>query len=251
LILCRVSRYISEFSIWAIAGGEIIFSSDPRNMSAFQRKVWFNTEILAVYNDTSGFADITEYDDTAAILEPAAAAAAGELRYAAAPINSCALTKQLSAAGCAPGVSFGCFANKTMWTSAGCRGVFSCGGVDSVVCDVYDTDKTHLTHHCPCKGGTVPPAPPAHHGAKDPTPQVWMRPTADGGAAVVLHNAQDSATAKITVDFTKIPKRGWSAGSSLKVRDLWAHAELGAATGKFTSAAIPPHGSMFLKLTAK
>ena len=30
-------------------------------MTSFQKKVWFNTEILAVYNDTSGFRDITEY----------------------------------------------------------------------------------------------------------------------------------------------------------------------------------------------
>ena len=60
------TEYITEFSIWSIAGGEIIFSSDPRNMSDFQKKVWFNTEILAVYNDTSGFREIKEVDDTTA-----------------------------------------------------------------------------------------------------------------------------------------------------------------------------------------
>ena len=40
-------------------------------MTAFQKKVWFNTEILAVYNDTSGFRDIMEYDDATAIMADA------------------------------------------------------------------------------------------------------------------------------------------------------------------------------------
>ena len=47
------------------------------------------------------------------------------------------------------------------------------------------------------------------------------------------------------------PKRRKAATPALKVRDLWAHASLGAATGKFTSSSIPKHGSMFLKLTTQ
>ena len=59
-------EYITEFSIWALAGGQIIFSSDPRNMTDFMRSVWFNTEILAVYNDTTGFQSIVVIPDNSA-----------------------------------------------------------------------------------------------------------------------------------------------------------------------------------------
>jgi len=33
----------------ALAGGQIIISSDPRNMTDFQKKLWFNEEVLAMY----------------------------------------------------------------------------------------------------------------------------------------------------------------------------------------------------------
>jgi len=57
------TEYITEFSIWAIAGGQIVFASDPRNMSDIQRKVLFNKEILDVYKDTSGFRSVRVIGD--------------------------------------------------------------------------------------------------------------------------------------------------------------------------------------------
>jgi hypothetical protein len=227
------------WQIWAIAGGEIIFSSDPRNMTAFQKKVWMNTEILAVYNDTSGFRDIKEYDDTTAIMTDPTATTNLD-------VATCSLTKKLSRSDCTLGKSFGCFENKTMWTNNGCRGMFTCEGVENVPCDQMGGG----TAVCKCVTGPIPPTPPGGGGkSHDSTPQVWMRPTADGGAAIVLHNPSDTQTAAITVDFTKVPKRSWTASRALSVRDLWAHASLGSATGKFTSKPIAPHSSMFLKLT--
>ena len=104
-------------------------------------------------------------------------------------------------------------------------------------------------HNFKCVPGKVPGHKPPSSPA-DTKAQVWLRPTADGGAAVVLHNPSETA-ATITVDFNKVPKRSWTATTALKVRDLWAHASLGAATGKFTSSSIPKHGSMFLKLTTQ
>ena len=190
-------EYVTEFSVWALAGGEIIFSSDPRNMTAFQKKVWFNTEILAVYNDTSGFMDVMEYDDNSAVFE------------AAAP-TACALTKKISHAKCTEGVTFGCTAaNNSMWTDGGCRGVFTCNGVEHVVADRMSSYR----HEYKCVAGKVPAVPDAGPA------QVWLRPTADGGAAVVLHNPAETA-ATITVDFSKVPKRGWAGTTELQVRDL-------------------------------
>ena len=98
------TEYLTEFSIWSIAGGEIIFSSDPRNMSAFQKKVWFNTEILAVYNDTSGFRDVKEVDDKSATFH----FPSGDIQEAA----TCSITHQASGAACKLGTSFGCNDNK-------------------------------------------------------------------------------------------------------------------------------------------
>ena len=226
-------RYISEFSIWSIAGGEIIFSSDPRNMTEFQKKVWFNTEILAVYNDTSGFQHVKEVDDTAATFT----FPDGDVHVSA----NCSMTRQISQSKCTLGKSFGCNPDKTMWTSDGCRGVFVCDGVEKVIC----ADDGAGKHTCQCKPGVEPP--PSHHGSV--IPQVWMRPTADGGAAVVMHNPHDNATASITVDFTAVPTRGWTATTSLSVRDLWQHAAVGKHTGKFTAESVPPHGAVFFKLT--
>ena len=66
---------------------------------------------------------------------------------------------------------------------------------------------------------------------------------------MVLHNPHDDAAADITVSFADIPKVGWSATSKAAVRDLWAHAAAGSATGKYTAKAVPAHGSAFIKLT--
>lgn len=78
--------------------------------------------------------------------------------------------------------------------------------------------------------------------------QVWLRPLANGAAAVVLHNPGDSK-ASITVSFSQVPKNGWTAHTSLEVRDLWRKASMGTATGQYTAKDVPSHGSVFLKLT--
>jgi hypothetical protein len=128
-------------------------------------------------------------------------------------------------------------------TSGGCRGEFVCDGVEKVVCDHMGGGTTY----CECKPGTLPPNPEPHPVSM--LPQVWMRPTADGGAAVVLHNPHDNATAAITVDFTAVPKVSWTSTTSLEVRDLWKHVSVGSATGQYTATGVAPHGSVFLKLT--
>eukprot|EP01052_Picozoa_sp_SAG31_P045430 SAG31_NODE_8289_length_1480_cov_1.268646_1_plen_178_part_00 len=154
--------------------------------------------------------------------------------------GSCELSKHLSTAPCKFADTFGCNANGTMWTSHGCRGMFSCNGVEHVIADNMGSG----VHMYKCISGKVPNNRPP----SDEKAQVWLRPTADGGVAVVLHNPAEKG-AKITVDFSKAPKRSWTTATSLDVRDLWAHENIGPATGKYTSPSIPSHGSMFLKLT--
>ena len=141
-----IDEYVSEFSIWALAGGQIVISSDPRNMTAFQKHIWFNKEVIAVFKDVPSFKDVAMIGD---------------------------------------------------------------GGAKA---------------------------------------QVWIRPTSDGGCAVVLHNPNE-ASAKITVTFGDIPKRSAWKGKMLNVRDLWAGMDLPAASGSY-SATVPKHGSVMIKLTA-
>ena len=139
-------EYVSEYSVWAIAGGQMILAADPRNMTDLQRRVLLNDEVIAVFKDVSGFGQVRMVGDG---------------------------------------------------------------------------------------------------GAEDG--QVWVRPLADGGAAVVLHNGDGGRSATLAVSFAQVPGRRWSAGTKLAVRDLWARKDLGAHTGT-VSAAVPPHGAVMLKL---
>ena len=64
----------------------------------------------------------------------------------------------------------------------------------------------------------VPPGPSPSGKAE---PQVWVRPTSDGGAAVALFNGNDVFSANITITFADVPTRGWSSSTQLAVRDMW------------------------------
>jgi hypothetical protein len=224
-------EYISEFTIWALAGGQLVFATDPRNMSAFQRKVWFNRELIAVFNDTASFHHIAMISNRSAGYRSTASGAvdaAAEAAALAAP--ACALVTQLSSRACARGESFDCdAAGATMWAADGCRGVFACGSAARVVNDVDGGGNS--TVRC-----VNTPAPA----------QVWARPTSDGGAAIALHNP-GSSTITIEVDFAEIPNRQWGATTSLQVRDMWAHTANGSATGRF-SAPVASHGTVALEM---
>jgi alpha-galactosidase len=75
--------------------------------------------------------------------------------------------------------------------------------------------------------------------------QVWARPLAGGGRAVVLLNAGDRPR---TVG-VRWPELGLPAGPA-RVRDLWAHKHLGAPAGGYTARDLPPRGCAFLKVVA-
>eukprot|EP01133_Synstelium_polycarpum_P016006 gene16006-19044_t len=77
--------------------------------------------------------------------------------------------------------------------------------------------------------------------------QIWARPLADGSSAAVLFNT-DSITTSIELQWADV----WvPSATTLVVRDLWARADLGNFTESFTAVAIPPHGCVFLKLSAQ
>ena len=182
-------------------------------------------------------------------------------------LSTLALFLQHSNAACTLGSSFGCWAaNQTMWTSNGCRGDFTCDGRD-VVCDVNSTG----THACACVGANVTCVPWISDVQReilfndeviainqDVTPQgrpvvdgdltVWARMLSDGSAAVALYNAKDTP-ASLSVAFSSL---GWAAGTSGTVRDLWAHADLGAFTDRYPTTggvAVAPHETHVVRIT--
>jgi alpha-galactosidase len=73
--------------------------------------------------------------------------------------------------------------------------------------------------------------------------EVWAKQLADGGRAVVLFNRGPKA-ADISVSWTDI---GYPPHVTAKVRDLWAHKDLGNLSEKF-SAAVPSHGVVMVTI---
>ena len=78
---------------------------------------------------------------------------------------------------------------------------------------------------------------------KDGDKEVWSRPLAGGGRAVILLN-RGAAAQTISVDWETL---GLPTASRLSVRDLWAHRDLPAARGSF-SAEVPSHGVVMVTL---
>ena len=227
-------EYISEFSVWAVAGGQLVIASDPRNMTAFQRSIWFNEDVLDVFKDTSRFSEIAMVHDHsgAEAREPAGASTPSD-GGAACTIE---LTRQLSGSPCVEGTSYGCNADGTMWVSDSCRAMFTCDGVPDIYCPGFKIPYNETTT-CSCSDVPKPSL-------------VFGRPLADGrSVAAVLHNPGPSART-VTASFAALPGgHGWGDATTLRVRDLWAGEDRGEATGKF-SARVNAHGAVFLKVTA-
>ena len=232
-------EYITEFTIWTLAGGQLVFATDPRNMSAFQKKVWFNTELIEVFNDTKSFQDIAMISKTkmkaAVPLSIDAGSAVADF--------PCALKSGLSKHACTINHTFTCDATaNTMTATDGCRGIFICGTATSVLNDAMSSKSNTV----PCVNSPPPPPSPSPGPAPPAEPQVWARPTSDGGAAIALFNAGTDAV-QMTVTFADVPVRTWTASTSLKVRDMWTHTDNGTAIGSF-SATVPSHGTVAIKL---
>ncbi|HWU48432.1 MAG TPA: glycoside hydrolase family 27 protein [Asticcacaulis sp.] len=75
--------------------------------------------------------------------------------------------------------------------------------------------------------------------------EVWMRPLADGGRAVVLLN-RSSRPQNITANWADL---GYPAALNLKVRDLWKHADMGARQGGY-SVDVAPQSAVMIRIGA-
>ena len=82
-----------------------------------------------------------------------------------------------------------------------------------------------------------------HRVDKQGEREVWVRPLAGGARAVLLFN-RGAVAAPITVRWEQLqlPDRRRAA-----MRDLWAHRDLAAASGRYT-ATVPSHGVVMLRI---
>ena len=234
------AEYRSEFGIWAIAGGQLVFASDPRNMSKIQRQLLLNDEIIHdVFLDTSGF------DTIQAITKRIPAShlkSMTKTRYRGDQDNSCRvrLQQQLDHdVSCVLDKTFGCIyvedvAAINMWSANGCRGVFTCNGVYDIACQ-SSADGSYFPKNATCSCAPEPA-------------QIWTRAIgANKSAAVLLMNPRRKPM-NIGFNFEQVKGRNWDANTSLEVRDLFGRKNLGIWNGSYT-ALVRAHDSAMIKLS--
>lgn len=83
-----------------------------------------------------------------------------------------------------------------------------------------------------------------HRVRDDGDLEVWARPLADGGRAVLLLNRSDKP-AEIAAGWAEI---GYPVTLSAEVRDLWTHKSVGKAKSRF-AATVAPHGVVMVRVT--
>jgi alpha-galactosidase len=76
-----------------------------------------------------------------------------------------------------------------------------------------------------------------HRVWKDGNSEVWVKPLAGGGRALLLFNRGD-APANIRASAEQL---GWPTSLRARVRDLWAHKDLPRWSGAI-QATVEPHG---------
>jgi alpha-galactosidase len=74
--------------------------------------------------------------------------------------------------------------------------------------------------------------------------EVWSKPLSDGSRAVILFN-RGTSEGDVSVSWEEIAYTGHLPA---KVRDLWAHKDLGKFTGSY-SANVAPHSVVMVKIT--
>jgi len=82
-----------------------------------------------------------------------------------------------------------------------------------------------------------------HRAKKTGDLEVWAKTLADGGRAVILLN-RGATESEISVAWEDI---GYTAHLPAKVRDLWAHKDVGTFTGSY-SAKVPSHAVVMVKV---
>ncbi len=83
-----------------------------------------------------------------------------------------------------------------------------------------------------------------HRIRKNGDLEVWAKSLSDGGRAVILFN-RGTSDGDVSVSWEELAYPGHL---SAKVRDLWAHKDLGSFTGSF-KASVGPHSVVMVRIT--
>lgn len=76
--------------------------------------------------------------------------------------------------------------------------------------------------------------------------QVWSKPLQNGDVAVILYNSGNHRTLDIEVTWEML---GWSADSTVTMRDLWEHADVKPSSTSSHTASVGPQDVSMLRLT--
>jgi len=218
-------EYKTEFSMWAISASPLVVTTPIMNCSS--GKIWTQQESEPPAHDEG---------------------------------CSVTMTKQLSEASCVLGKSFGCASgNASVWTADGCRGIFVVGGA-KVLCDV-DGPGRHFCGKVECKAGLTDlqseillnkevlavnqDVTPQGHPLVEGDLSVWTRDLTGGDMAIALYNQEDGA-ASIGFSFGSV----FGDAAGFRVRDLWAHKDLGVFTGNFPNVSVAAHSTRMLRISA-
>lgn len=241
--LTVVEQY-SQMSLWCLFASNLMLGSDLRNISNTTLEIIGNPEALAVNRDSLGAHGRLVHDHTGP--PPTLVATPG----VATPPMTC------SAGALSPG-AFLRVGNFTISEALKfCTSNTSCGGFTtrSSTCDATGENSTQIHEiyfktdlaghntdpvwHTWKKPNYVPPPPP-------PRLQVFAKPMASGSRAIVLLN-RGPAPVDAEVTWEMIALGAPATWSKAKVRDLWAHKDLGSFEGSFTFNGLASHGAAFL-----
>jgi len=75
--------------------------------------------------------------------------------------------------------------------------------------------------------------------------EIWSRAMWDASKVVIFYNPHNSKTISFSCEFHAI---GWRTNSTVAVRDLWAHKDLGDFQSLFSVVELMPHASRMLRM---
>ena len=203
------TEYITEATLWTMAASPLIVATDLRNMSAVQRKVLFNRELLRIHQDPLALPGgrVATWSCSSSTAVAAGATASRRLAEKSEP---------------------------TYPPSVQCPG-------DHNYCNL--TAGGGGWGHC-----ARPDEAGGPHNPRNlcyvPLCQIWARKLAGGEKAVALYNA-DNVRHNITVQFHVL---GWPEATKVELLDVWGNATRGSFSQQFSSA-VEPHGVVLLRAT--
>eukprot|EP00047_Mylnosiga_fluctuans_P024467 m.161442 g.161442 ORF g.161442 m.161442 type:complete len:564 (-) comp9865_c0_seq8:47-1738(-) len=279
------AEYRSQFATWAILTSPLILGNDIRTLSDDCKEIVLNKEVIAVNQDANVIRGKLVYQGTGAVDDSPiarmdkcggahqawdAGRADATLVMLGSPSGQCldiyncdtSMTNNIFVYGCHPGEP-GCGSNNQEWTLA------ANGTVTTIVthldgkCLTVDEDGTGLLSTTPCgrPGQTFiynttdktirDAARPAtcltglaSWPANNITIQVYAKPLADGSVAVAVFNR-----ALVSIDYVIAwTLLGLDPGTLARVRDLWAHADVGVMRGQ-VAVTVPPHDTATLRVS--